>query len=533
MKWQTMEETPERLRRIGGADLTLEQINKIGEWAAEYEKDSEVRNAWGMAVVKFKRLHRLSDGEWTRREGDANMPTMRRVAVKFSRKHFRSAAEAEQWLEKNTELRIDEYRGVEDMGDAYYYMIHDVRDTLGKCREGNACGLGVAYVYSMANEAAQVSEDGATGEGEPVTYDISDVEIFRAGTWKDSSGREMEYTIEDLQNMAAAYDELKDRFEAPVKLGHDNEQLLLQADGLPAAGWLANLRVAGESLIADLKSVPKKVYEILKANGYKKRSLEVIHNFQDDVTGKAYEHMAAGLALLGAQLPAIGSLSAVRALYGGAGEPAAYLYESSEEGIALLDEEDVEVETEQEPIEATNLQEIRAALVRIEARVKEISEKCVACGNDEPSNAEAIISAPENPEEQESEYSAFDGRVAEIVQNDFLEKRILKIPPAFHDSVRRIYASLSAGRGDESRYGSRAPGAIEDFENFIESLGEHGALREFASERRFMNRRTREEDEAESRILKYCRDNGLDENNAGHYARAAMSVVAGGVYASA
>lgn len=329
MMWKTLEEVPERLRKIGGADLTVEQANAIGEWAGEYEKNPEVRNAWGMAVVKFKRLHRIIDGRWVRREWEQEEVFMRRVAVKFSRKYFRDAADAEQWLERNMSLPVSDEKGVEDLGDAYYYMIHDVRDTLGKCREGSACGLGVTYLYSIEKGSVEEVVDEQVAEEAPVTYDIEDVEIFRAGTWKDSAGRETSYSVEELEDMAAAYNELKDRFEAPVKLGHDSEQVLLQADGMPAAGWLANLRVVGESLIADLKSVPKKVYEILKMNGFKKRSLEVIHNFQDEASGKVYGHMAAGLALLGAQLPAIGSLSELRALYSGAGGQVAYFYDGS------------------------------------------------------------------------------------------------------------------------------------------------------------------------------------------------------------
>ncbi len=169
----------------------------------------------------------------------------------------------------------------------------------------------------------------------PKTYDIPEVEIFRAGTWTDSVGRTVTYTLEDIEGMAAANQDLAGRFEAPVKLGHDPEQPLLETDGLPAAGWLRNVRAAGGRLFADLAGVPKKVYELIRAGGYKKRSLEVLHNYRDETTGRVYGHVASGLALLGARLPAIGSLADIRALYGGASgaDAAAYLYESGPDGI--------------------------------------------------------------------------------------------------------------------------------------------------------------------------------------------------------
>jgi len=203
----------------------------------------------------------------------------------------------------------------------------------------------------------------------PVTYDIPEVEIFRAGAWTDSAGRTVTYTAEDIEGMAAASRELEGRFEAPVKLGHDPEQPLLETDGLPAAGWLRNVRAAGGRLFADLAGVPKKVYELIRAGGYKKRSLEVLHNYRDEATGRVYGHVAAGLALLGARLPAIGSLDDIRALYGCApdSDATAYLYESGPDGIGAV------VVIQQQAVDSSGRSAPEAERIEaLEARVEEL-----------------------------------------------------------------------------------------------------------------------------------------------------------------
>lgn len=388
MKWNTIEEVPERLKRIGGAPVTLEQANKIAEWADFFANDESVRNPWGVAVAHFRRTHEIADGLWEkngRAPGVADSRT--RVAIRFARKHFRDAAEAEEWIESETDLPLDNTHTVEERPDGFYYLLRDY-DTGAKTEEEKGDGLGVFYIY-VDREAAQGkvknvsgvdaeennTEDDAvvvdnsigddrtsSGEGTETvcettggdagnheadsagsdtqpggqgTFDIENVEIFKTGAWTDSAGRTIEYTEDDLREMAEAYEELKGRFEAPVKLGHEPGQELLKSDGLPAAGWLTNLRVRGGSLVADLKDVPRKIYELLKSNAYKKRSLEVLHDFRDDAAGRVYKHVAAGLALLGAQLPAIGSLSDINGLYESSSQAAAYLYDTDATGRSI------------------------------------------------------------------------------------------------------------------------------------------------------------------------------------------------------
>jgi hypothetical protein len=246
------------------------------------------------------------------------------------------------------------------------------------------------------------NEETNTANEAPRTFTIPEVEIFRAGTWTDSAGRAVTYAPEDIEGMAAAHAELAERLEPPGKLGHDPEQPLLRTDGLPAAGWLRNVRAAGGRLFADLAGVPKKIYDLLLAGAYRKRSLEVLHNYRDEATGRVYPHVAAGLALLGARLPAIGSLSDIRALYENE-SGAAYFYEAGPDGIAVVAEEQPEEQPEEPPAppaaEDGGLDEKIAAL---EARISELEAALAASAVEEEAVPDAVVVIVESAEPEET-----------------------------------------------------------------------------------------------------------------------------------
>jgi hypothetical protein len=148
-----------------------------------------------------------------------------------------------------------------------------------------------------------------------VTRLIKGVELMRAGTWQ-GHGCPVDgctFTTDDIDEMVEAYVAAGDTFSAPVKLGHDGKQKLLQKDGYPAAGWVINLRREGDALVGDLEKVPAKVADLMKAGGYRKRSSEM----RPDVEfgGKTFKYGFTGLALLGADLPAVEGLNDIMGLY--------------------------------------------------------------------------------------------------------------------------------------------------------------------------------------------------------------------------
>ena len=141
-----------------------------------------------------------------------------------------------------------------------------------------------------------------------MTRDLEGVEVLREGTWNG-----VPFPIERLDQMVEAHKALRGILDPPIKLGHDDNQRLLQKDGYSAAGWVENLRRVGSRLVADLKQVPAMVADLIEVGAIRKRSSEV--RFQLMAGGQTWPAVLTGLALLGEQLPAVDSLSDMAGLY--------------------------------------------------------------------------------------------------------------------------------------------------------------------------------------------------------------------------
>src|SRR5512134_2318660 len=110
---------------------------------------------------------------------------------------------------------------------------------------------------------------GQTPMGDTVT--IRDTELFAVGRHNSD-----EYSLADLQGMVAAANEVG--FCPPLKLGHMSDgdtAALLKHEGLPALGWINNLRIKGQKLVGDLTQVPRRVAELIRNGAYKRLSAEI------------------------------------------------------------------------------------------------------------------------------------------------------------------------------------------------------------------------------------------------------------------
>jgi hypothetical protein len=130
------------------------------------------------------------------------------------------------------------------------------------------------------------------------TNTVKDVEVFEVGTWNH-----MKFSETDIDDIVKNTNDLisKKKHQAPIKLGHTKNQILAQQDGQPALGWLHNFRKKGTKLIADFKNVPDIVMEAIKKKLYIQVSIELNHIAR-------FGWYARGLALLGADLPAVHTL---------------------------------------------------------------------------------------------------------------------------------------------------------------------------------------------------------------------------------
>lgn len=139
------------------------------------------------------------------------------------------------------------------------------------------------------------------------THELKGVEVFSTGIWNGDK-----YTKADLENMVSAFNEHKKGFLPPLKVGHDNDQKILQESGMPAAGYINKLYINGEKLMADIVDIPKKVFELIKDGAWRRVSSEIIWNFKTN--GKVYPKFFTGLALLGAEIPGVMNLKDLKTI---------------------------------------------------------------------------------------------------------------------------------------------------------------------------------------------------------------------------
>ena len=201
---------------------------------------------------------------------------------------------------------------------------------------------------------------------------IEGVEIFSAGTWNGDT-----YTVADLDEMVRAFSDTSKTWKPFLKLGHDDNQALLQADGYPAAGWIGKLYRAGEKLVADFVDIPEKIYELIQNRAYRTVSSEIYWNIE--VNGSKYPYVLGAVALLGADLPAVQNLAGILSMYGICAPEKIKIYENlANDGIVktyLLERAD----DGEHFLEGESMPEKTAAELKLELelKAKEENEKAL------------------------------------------------------------------------------------------------------------------------------------------------------------
>ena len=131
-----------------------------------------------------------------------------------------------------------------------------------------------------------------------------DAEVFAVGTW---NGMPFEKT--DLNSMAAAFNSLADVHKVPLKFGHNDDQPM--TDGQPAIGWVDKVWVEAGKLMAHFTDLPKVVYHAIEKKLYNHVSVELDMGVEHK--GSYYPWVLSGVALLGADIPAVNTLSDLQA----------------------------------------------------------------------------------------------------------------------------------------------------------------------------------------------------------------------------
>jgi len=139
------------------------------------------------------------------------------------------------------------------------------------------------------------------------TVDYPGLEIFSEGVFNNDT-----YSAADLQAMVDAFPLVG--FEPTVKAGHpdgqEDEKKARMVFGAPALGYVSRIYVNGKKLIADLKQVPKRFADLIKAGAFKRISAEIYWDY-----AKKWPRVLKSVAFLGADIPALTDLKAIESLY--------------------------------------------------------------------------------------------------------------------------------------------------------------------------------------------------------------------------
>lgn len=135
------------------------------------------------------------------------------------------------------------------------------------------------------------------------TVDLTNIPIFSTGKWegKGSKAGGDDITPEYLNSLVETFSKIGDKVKPRMILSHDKGESQKKT-GMPAIGWITNLATDGRTLFADIKNIPKKVYDLIQAKAFGRFSPGIWTKMNID--GQDYQNVLEHLALLGAELPA-------------------------------------------------------------------------------------------------------------------------------------------------------------------------------------------------------------------------------------
>jgi len=187
----------------------------------------------------------------------------------------------------------------------------------------------IPEAVKLGHDDKQAAAATLTDKDKLDVVDLDGQEVFSTGRWTPQNGKPVDYFVNDLQELAKAGNSIAETYSIAIK---DPELEKIFKDGAPALGWLRNFRVVGEKLITDLKSVPRKIAQLIQAGAYRKKSLEIVPNYKDEVSHTTYKRAPVGLALLGAEQPAVGSINDLFKLYEKCAFPGAQIFTKVADG---------------------------------------------------------------------------------------------------------------------------------------------------------------------------------------------------------
>lgn len=136
-------------------------------------------------------------------------------------------------------------------------------------------------------------------------HEVKEAEIFAVGKWNGFN-----FTVKDLEGIASAFNKLSEFHKVPLKLGHNKKQPI--TDGQPSLGWVDGVWVSGKKLMAHFVDVPKILIEAMDKRLYRTVSIELDRDVS--FKGMKFNNVLSAVALLGADIPAVGNLADLKTL---------------------------------------------------------------------------------------------------------------------------------------------------------------------------------------------------------------------------
>lgn len=184
------------------------------------------------------------------------------------------------------------------------------------------------YLLSLAGgQSAVFSTKSAAGLTFEADGDGWWVEVFRAGTWTSAEGMSRTYTTDELKDIVAAHKALADDLHIPLRLGDHAEDD--DAGAKMAYGWVSDLKVKGDRLLAFFTHVPDELKEKMRSKQYRSVSIGLWLDWRYE--GVTYPFVMNHVAILGALQPAVKGLADIDANMQNGHEVVAYTFTEGDE----------------------------------------------------------------------------------------------------------------------------------------------------------------------------------------------------------
>jgi hypothetical protein len=256
-------------------------------------------------------------------------------------------------------------------------------------------------------------------------YELTDVEIFRTGTWNGD-----EFTEDDLEQIVSNFGRVG--FRPPVKLGH------AEKSGDAAFGWVKALRRKGDRLVADFMDLPRSVFDAIRDRKFDRVSSEIFFNLKRN--NQTFRRALKAVALLGAETPAVSDLAPLRESFTVDELGAVHAYSLPTDALSTSEGSDMSTEHDDLEAQVKALQEENAKLKQTDSAVE------LQAMQDEIKALKAKAQAA-----ADRAHTAMLAEKVDAVRRPTLRPHFRALYDAFGDTERTVKFTVSTDAGSEER----------------------------------------------------------------------------------